>query len=98
MRLVLDVGKKYLEITGDLSDAFVSDLKKAERRTDYTELILDFEGVKAVNSMALGALFIAHRRLREQNRDLQLINVSENLARILRMVDLEETLLQPAMT
>ena len=90
MRLNLDIGSRYPEITGQASDAFAADLKDACARENFTELVLDLKGCKMVSSMALGTIFAVSQKLREQNKTLHIANVSEKIANLLRMVNMEE--------
>lgn len=92
MRLVLEIGKKYPEITGPISDAFAAELNKACATGDFTELVLDFKGTKIISSMAMGTIFAVYQRLREQNKSLQIINASEKVTHLLRMVNMADIL------
>ena len=93
MRLVLDIGKKYPEITGPISDAFASELNKAVSSGDFTELVLDFNGTKIISSMAMGTIFAAYQKLNEQGKKLQIINASEKVTHLLRMVNMADILM-----
>jgi anti-anti-sigma factor len=93
MGLVLDIGKKYPEITGPISDAFASELNKAVSSGDFTELVLDFNGTKIISSMAMGTIFAAYQKLNEQGRKLQIINASEKVTRLLHMVNMADILM-----
>lgn len=93
MRLVLDIGKKYPEITGPISDAFANELNEACANGDFTELILDFQGTKIISSMAMGSIFAVYQKLREQGKSLQIINASEKVTHLLRMVNMADILM-----
>lgn len=90
MRLVLDVGKKYPEITGPISDAFVNELRRACESGDYTELILDFKGTSMVSSMALGSIFAAYQQLKDKGISLSVINASDKIDNLMRTVRMGE--------
>ena len=87
MKVQLDIGSQFPEITGEQADAFAEELMKVEDG-DYTEVVLDFDGTELISSMALGSLFSAHMKLSEQGRSLRLVNVGEKVTRLLSMVGL----------
>ncbi len=93
MRLTLDIGKKYPEITGPLSDAFSEDLDKALASREMSELVLDFKGTRAISSMAMGALLSIHQTLKAQGKSMQIVNASDKVTHVLRMVNMSEILL-----
>lgn len=93
MRLILDVGKKYQEITGPVSDAFASELNEACANNEFSELVLDFKGTKIINSMAMGSVFTVYQKLREQGKRMHIINASEKVTHLLRMVNMADILI-----
>ncbi len=92
MRLVLEIGKKYPEITGPLSDAFASELYSVCDNGDFTELVLDFSGTKIISSMAMGTIFAVFQKLKQQGKRLKIINASDKVTHLLRMVNMTELL------
>lgn len=93
MRLVVEIGKKYPEITGPMSDAFAAELQRIVSAGDFTELVLDFEGTKIISSMAMGTLFQVYQKLRDQGKPFRLINASDKVTHLLRMVNMAEILM-----
>ena len=93
MRQVLDIGSKYTDITGASSDAFAAELKNVCLHGNFTELVLDLSGIKMVSSMAMGTMFAISQKLREQDKTLRLINVSEKVMTLLRMVNMANLVL-----
>ncbi len=87
MRITLEIGKQYPEIVGSASDQFAADLMKLED-SDYTEVILDFDGTETISSMAMGSLFATHQKMAEQNRRLIIRNAGDKIKRLLRMVNM----------
>lgn len=94
MSLVLEIGKKYPEITGNISEAFAAELKDAYEKNDFHDLILDFEGTKVINSMTMGIIFAFYQKLHEEGKSLKIINASERVQHLLRMVNLAELILE----
>lgn len=92
MRLVMEIGKKYPEITGPMSDAFAAEIKDVVATGDFTELVLDFSGTKVLSSMAMGAIFQIHQKLKEQGKTLRVSNASDKVTHLLRMVNMAEIL------
>lgn len=92
MRLELHIGKKYTEITGPISDAFADELNAAAASKDFTELVLDFAGTKTISSMAMGTLFAVYQKLKDEGRTMQIINASDKVTHLLRMVNMAEIL------
>lgn len=95
MHLVLNIGRKYLEITGPHSDAFAKELWETVEAAGFDELVLDFTGTQIISTMAMGTIISARQKLREQNRDLRIANASEKVIRLLRAVNIEDILIEP---
>lgn len=97
MRLVMELGSKYPEISGPASDAFATDLKDACANEDFSELVLDLNGTRMISSMAMGTIFATSQKLREQGKTLHIINACDKIANLLRMVNMAD-LLQPILS
>lgn len=93
MDLILEIGKKYPEITGPTSDAFTRELYDALQRGDFDTLTLDFQGTRIINSMAMGSIFAAYQKLRDKGKKLHIVNASEKVVHLLRMVNMADILL-----
>jgi len=91
MRVTLEIGKQFPEITGAASDAFAAELMKAED-SKFTEVILDFAGTETISSMAMGSIFATHQKMNEQGRRLVIVNAAEKIKRLLRMVNMAHLL------
>ena len=94
MRVTLNIGKKFPQITGPATDAFAAELIQAED-ADFQEIALDMGGTTVISSMAIGNIFSLHMKMREQGRRLVILNANERITRLLRMVNMTE-LLAPA--
>ncbi|MCD8141126.1 MAG: STAS domain-containing protein [Planctomycetaceae bacterium] len=92
MRLLLDIGKKYPEITGPISDAFAADLRNAVGAGEYSVLVLDLRGTRTISSMTMGAIFSVYQQLKHEGRELEVINASEKVSHLLRMVNMGDIL------
>lgn len=90
MRLVLEIGKKYPEITGLASDSFAAELKEVSTKDEFSELVLDLKGTRMISSMAMGTIFAISQKLSEQGRTLRIINPSDKVANLLRMVNMAD--------
>lgn len=91
-QLVLDIGKRYPEITGPISDAFAAEVNNVVANEEFSELVLDFAGTKILSSMAMGTLFSVYQKLRDDGKRLRVINASEKVRHLLKMVNLGEIL------
>ncbi|MGM0369673.1 MAG: STAS domain-containing protein [Bacillota bacterium] len=59
----------------------------------YTEIIIDFDKVQSVDSSGLGKLLLIHKRLKERNGKLKIINVnSEYVQKMFSMIHLDKVL------
>jgi anti-anti-sigma factor len=59
----------------------------------YTELIIDLNQVQSVDSSGLGKLLLIHKRLKERNGKLKIINVnSEYVQKMFSMIHLDKVL------
>ena len=92
MELVVDIGIKYPQITGPMADAFAAELDKLVNSPEYTSLVLDFQGTKVLSSMAIATLFSAFQKLKEQKRKMKIINASDRVTHLLRMVNMTDIL------
>ena len=93
MRQVLDIGRRYPEVTGPFSDAFASELNNACVAGNFTELVLDLSGTKIISSLAMGAIFAAYQKLQGQGKSIQIINASDRVKHLFRMVNMSELLM-----
>ncbi len=93
MELIVEIGMKYPQITGPMADAFAAELDKLVASAEFTHLVLDFQGTQVLSSMAIASLFSAHQRLKEQKRSLKIINVSDRVKHLLRMVNMADILM-----
>lgn len=91
IRVTLEIGKQFPEITGHASDAFAAELMKAED-SEFSEVILDFAGTETISSMAMGSIFATHQKMQEQGRNLIIVNASDKIKRLLRMVNMAQLL------
>lgn len=91
MRIELDIGKEFPEITGSNADEFAKELMKIED-SDYKEVILDFSSTRSISSMAMGSLFATYQKLASQNRKIKIVNPNENIIRLLRIVNMHDLL------
>lgn len=89
MKITVDVGKDFPEITGDNADRFAVELMKIED-SDYREVYLDFSSTRSISSMAMGSLLSAQQKLASQNRKICVVNPSENVRRLLKLVNMNE--------
>lgn len=93
MRLVLELGKRYPEITGPASDAFSAELNTACETEGMTELVLDLDGIRAINSMAMGSIFASYQKLRDAGKTLTIVNASDKVTNLLKMVNMSDILM-----
>lgn len=91
MKVTLEIGKQFPDITGSASDAFAAELMKAED-SEYEEVILDFDGTGSISSMAMGSIFATHQKMAEQGRQLTIVNAVDKIKRLLRMVNMAHIL------
>lgn len=94
MRITLPVGENFKQIVGTTADDFAAYLRRS-CESDCTELVLDFKDVESMSSMAMGAIFSNFQALRDQGKGLAIINASERIQRLLRMVNMAN-LLKPS--
>ncbi len=92
MQMLLQIGKKYPEIIGPMSDAFSTELNAALENSDFSELVLDFKGTKTISSMAMGALFSTNEKLKKSGKSMTIINAGEKVAHLLHMVNMDNLL------
>ncbi len=87
---MLDVGKKYPEITGPISDAFANELRQACASGNFAELVLDFKGTTVISSMAMGSILDAYHKLRDKGKNLSIVNASGKIDHLFRIVNMAE--------
>lgn len=91
MKIELDIGRDFPEITGGNADEFARELLKIEE-SDYKEVVLDFGATRAISSMAMGSLFATYQKLASQNRTMKIVNPNENISRLLKLVNMHDLL------
>lgn len=91
MKIELDIGKDFPEITGSNADEFAKELLKIEE-SDYKEVVLDFSSTRAISSMAMGSLFATYQKLASQNRKIRVVNPNESITRLLKLVNMHDLL------
>lgn len=85
------MGEEFQEITGNKADSFSKFLWGIEE--DATEdIILDFAGVTAISSIAMGSLFAVYQKMMEDGKKLIIINASEKIMRLLQMVNMAQVI------
>ncbi|MCC8165877.1 MAG: STAS domain-containing protein [Planctomycetes bacterium] len=92
MEFVLDVGKKYPEITGPISDAFANELRNVVRAGEFQHLVLDFGGTRMISSMAMGSIFKEYSELKNDNKSLRIVNASPKVQHLFQMVNMADLL------
>ena len=84
------VADKKIDITNS------QDLKKKLLnliQQGYTELTIDFKQVESVDSSGLGKLLLIHKRLKERNGALKIINLNnEYVKKMFSMIHLNKVL------
>ena len=75
-----------------MADAVAAGVKQATEAKDFSELVLDFNGTKIISSMAMGTLFATFQRLKDEGKSMHIINASEKVMNLLRMVNMAEIL------
>ena len=76
-------GATLLELHGELNFSSRQDFMAAIHQTaqsDYAHVIVDLQGITAIDDSALSLLVIAHQKLIQHHHRLSLINPSEHLA------------------
>ncbi|MBN1257755.1 MAG: STAS domain-containing protein [Planctomycetes bacterium] len=91
MKANIKFGDRYNDISGSSADEFASELLYLEDG-DFEEVVLDFEGTEHINSMALGSIFAAHQKLQQQGRKMSLINVNDQIKRLMEVANLADIL------
>lgn len=91
MRITLDIGKRFPEITTGDTDDFASEMLKIEE-ADFREVILDFSGTESICSMAMGSIFAAQQKLNEEGRILKVANACQKVKRLIEMVNMADLL------
>lgn len=88
---IFAVGKKYPEITGENADLFSRDLDSFEKSI-AGDIVLDFSGVNAISSIAMGSLFATYQKLLEEGRKLTIVNSCDKIRRLLQMVNMAQVI------
>ncbi|MFW5992416.1 MAG: STAS domain-containing protein [Halanaerobiaceae bacterium] len=58
---------------------------------DYEEIIIDFEGVKSIDSAGLGKILMFQKRVKENDGSLKIINVeSDYVRKMFKMIHLNK--------
>ena len=91
--IIIEDNKATIKIQGDIVSSVVNALKAELRNTlenEITDLILDLSQVTFVDSMGIGLLVATHNSLKKKNSVLGLMNVSEDIRKLLNMMRLDQ--------
>ncbi|MDR2392013.1 MAG: STAS domain-containing protein [Planctomycetota bacterium] len=92
MEYIFETCKKYQELTGVFSDAFVDELKMMAARPDVTKLVIDLKGTTRVGSKAISGIYSVFENLKETNRTLQIVNPSTNIVNMIKILNMQDLL------
>ena len=91
MKAVISVGEDFPQITAANVDDFTREMLIIEE-SGLQEVVLDLNGVATVNSMAIGAIFAAYEKFRDEDRKLHIINASESVKDALEVCGIDQLL------
>jgi anti-anti-sigma factor len=89
MRKILEIGKSYPEITGSAAVAFMEEVNRVAAQPEITELILNMNGTRIINSMAMASLFLAYQNLADREKCLRIVNPSPRIVHLLRLAAMD---------
>lgn len=87
-----------IRLKGDLLFSTIISVREAlEKAFDQTEqaVVIDFSGVRRVDSSAVSLWLCLERKSRALNRPLKALNIPTELSAIVRLVGLDNTSLKP---
>lgn len=91
MESTFNVGEVYPEIIGENADLFARELNEFER-DNPGDIVLDFTGVGAISSIAMGTLFATYQKLMEEGRKMVITNACDKIRRLLQMVNMAQVI------
>lgn len=77
------------DIVSSMVQEFRAELKAIVDRQDVL-LTLDLEGVRMIDSMGLGVLIATHNSLAKRNAQLELVNISGDILKLLQNMRLDK--------
>lgn len=77
------------DIVSSMVQEFRAELKAIVDRQDVL-LTLDLEGVRMIDSMGLGVLIATHNSLAKRNAQLELVNISGDILKLLQTMRLDK--------
>jgi anti-anti-sigma factor len=94
MSEVIKEGEKVvIKLDKDIVASNVEEIKqelKQELAEGMTEITIDLSNVEMMDSMGIGILIATHNSLKKLNSQLNLINTSDDISKLLRTMRLHE--------
>lgn len=81
--------KPKSDIVSSMVEEFKEELKNILEQNDVL-LTVDLENVEMIDSMGLGVLIAAHNSLAKRNKNLVLINTSNDIQKLLKNMRLDK--------
>ncbi|MDR1533921.1 MAG: STAS domain-containing protein [Planctomycetota bacterium] len=88
MEKILEVGKKYSEVTGIFADAFVDELQRMSASPEITALVIDLKGTLLISSLAISAIFSVYKDFANRNKVVRIINPSPRTVNVIKMLNM----------
>lgn len=77
------------DIVASMLDGFKAELKELAA-TGCARLIIDFSGVRMIDSMGIGILIATYNTLKQRQAELELCHVSEEISTLLKHMRLNQ--------
>ncbi|HOJ49712.1 MAG TPA: STAS domain-containing protein [Spirochaetota bacterium] len=61
---------------------------------EFNEIVFDFSKLEFIDSMGMGRLVMLKRKLQKDNKDLKIINVSDDVKSIFKIAEVADLLLK----
>ena len=93
MEITIHVGARYPDLTGSNGDGLAKEILQYKKEK-CRRVILDFNGVENIGSMAVAVLSYLHSGFLAERKELMIRNASERVARSFR-IHKKEVMLEP---
>jgi len=92
-KLTRDGDKLTIQPEQDIAGTKVDELKSEFKQAldeGVSQLVVDMAKIEMMDSMGIGLLIATHNSLSKKNQQLELINVSDDITKLLRLMRLDQ--------
>jgi anti-anti-sigma factor len=91
MQIIKEKNNIIIKPDTNIVASMIDDLNKELENLFYSspdDIVIDFDGVKSIDSIGIHAIIVTHRQLKKKDRKLKIINVNDTIYTLLTIMRL----------